>query len=130
MSESYRKLRNTVRYLLGSLGDFDPSKDAIPYDQLPSIDKYLLSRLSETVKEVESAYDSYQFYLANQELITFAAVDLSSFYLDIAKDRLYISTKNDPRRRSCQTVRFYFLKCILATNLLECLWRILSISYY
>eukprot|EP01036_Dinobryon_divergens_P030377 gene30377-39614_t len=104
VSETYRKLRNTIRYLLGSLSDFDPTKDAVPYEKLASIDKYILGRLTQTVQEVETAYDSFQFSLANQALVTFANSDLSAFYLDIAKDRLYISTKNDERRRSCQTV--------------------------
>eukprot|EP01038_Epipyxis_sp_PR26KG_P006503 gene6503-8940_t len=104
VSDSYRKLRNTIRYLLGSLGDYDPNVHAVPYDQLPSIDKHMLGLLTSTVSEVEDAYDNYQFYRANQVILQFSSIDLSSFYLDIAKDRLYISSKDDYRRRSCQTV--------------------------
>jgi isoleucyl-tRNA synthetase len=103
-SDSARKLRNTVRYLIGNLADFDPATDAVSYADLPSLDKYILGELTRTMQEVEGAYDDYQFYKANQALFNFANLDLSSFYLDIAKDRLYISAKNDPRRRSCQTV--------------------------
>lgn len=104
VSESSRKIRNTVRYLLGSLNDFDPATHRVPYDQLSSLDKYTLGRLTAMVQEVEDAYDSYQFNKANRALIQFASSDLSAFYLDISKDRLYISSKNDARRRSCQTV--------------------------
>jgi len=110
VSDAYRKLRNTLRYLVGSLADFDPSKDSVALDKLPSIDKYMLGKLTNTVQEVENAYDGYQFYRANQALVQFSNTDLSSFYLDIAKDRLYISSKDDPRRRSCQTVLHHMLE--------------------
>ena len=93
VSESYRKLRNTLRFLLGSLGDFHPIGDVIPYNDLPSIDKYMLGLLTKTVEEVESAYDSYQFYRVNQALFQLANTELSAFYLDISKDRLYISSQ-------------------------------------
>lgn len=109
-SESYRKLRNTLRYLIGNLADFDVEKDAVPVEQLPSLDRYILGRLSATIAEVESAYDDYQFYRANSAIFQFASVDLSTFYFDTAKDRLYISAKNDPRRRSCQTVLKHLLE--------------------
>eukprot|EP00752_Nemacystus_decipiens_P006878 g6179.t1 len=104
VSESYRKLRNTLRYLSGSLFDFDPEKDSVPYEELPSLDKYMLGMLSSVLEEVETAFDDYQFYKANQALQRFATADLSNFYLDGAKDRLYISSSDDFRRRSCQTV--------------------------
>ncbi len=106
--ESYRKLRNTARYLIGNLADFKPEgtegSNAIKYEDLPSLDKWMLGRLSAILKEVDSAVDEYQFSRASQELLRFASSDLSNFYLDVAKDRLYISGINDPRRRSCQTV--------------------------
>eukprot|EP00903_Cladosiphon_okamuranus_P011908 g11184.t1 len=104
VSESYRKLRNTLRYLSGSLFDFDPSKHSVPYEDLPSLDKYMLGMLSSVLDEVETAFDGYQFYKASQALQRFATADLSNFYLDGAKDRLYISSSDDFRRRSCQTV--------------------------
>jgi isoleucyl-tRNA synthetase len=103
-SDSYRKLRNTLRYLVGNLADFNPINNAVPIDQLPSLDRYMLGELSRITSEIEEAYDEYQFYKANQVLFNFANLDLSSFYLDIAKDRLYISARDDFRRRSCQTV--------------------------
>ncbi len=106
--ESYRKLRNTARYMIGNLADFKPTGDegsnAIAYDQLPSLDKWMLGRLSAVLKEVDGAIDDYQFNRASQELLRFATSELSNFYLDVAKDRLYISGINDFRRRSCQTV--------------------------
>ena len=106
--ESYRKLRNTARYVLGNLADFVPEgqggSTAIPYDELPSLDKWMLGRLSATLKEVDEAMDSFEFQRATQELLRFTSIEMSNFYLDVAKDRLYISAADDFRRRSCQTV--------------------------
>ena len=106
--EIYRKLRNTARYLLGNLADFVPAgrpdSNAVPYEELPSLDKYMLGRLSAVLKTVKEAMDDYQFQRAVQEIARFASADLSNFYLDIAKDRLYISGVDEKRRRSCQTV--------------------------
>jgi isoleucyl-tRNA synthetase len=106
--ESYRKLRNTARYLVGNLADFvpegQPDSNAVPYDELPSLDKWMLGRLSVVLREVDEAMDTYQFQRAIQELLRFASADMSNFYLDVAKDRLYISACDDKRRRSCQTV--------------------------
>ena len=106
--ESYRKLRNTARYLLGNLSDFvpagQPGSTAVPYDELPSLDKWMLGRLSAVLNEVDATTDEFQFNPAIQALLRFASADLSNFYLDVAKDRLYISAIDDPRRRSCQTV--------------------------
>jgi isoleucyl-tRNA synthetase len=106
--ESYRKLRNTARYMIGNLDDFIPSSlpnsNEIAYEQLPSLDKWMLGRMSSVLNTVKEAMDDFQFQRAVQELIRFATADLSNFYLDVAKDRLYISASNDIRRRSCQTV--------------------------
>ena len=102
--ESYRRIRNTARYLIGNLADFDEATDAVAYEDMPSLDKYILGRYAALVAEVHAAYGSYQFFRASQSLLKFASSDLSSFYLDIAKDRLYISGADDARRRSCQTV--------------------------
>lgn len=106
--ESYRKLRNTARYLVGNLADFvpegQPDSNAVPYEELPSLDKWMLGRLSAVLREVDEATDEFQYNRATQELLRFATTDLSNFYLDVAKDRLYISASDDYRRRSCQTV--------------------------
>lgn len=98
------KIRNTARFLLGNLHDFDPAKDAVPYQELPQLDRYMLHRITEVFTEITEAFESYQFFRFFQTVQNFCVVDLSNFYLDIAKDRLYISDLNSPRRRSCQTV--------------------------
>ena len=103
-SDMYRKVRNTARFLLGNLHDFDPQKDAVAYSDLPELDKYMLHRITEVFAEVTEAYESYQFFRFFQAIQNFCVVDLSNFYLDIAKDRLYISSLDSFRRRSCQTV--------------------------
>jgi isoleucyl-tRNA synthetase len=104
MSDVYRKIRNTARFLLGNLHDFDPAKDAVPYEQLPELDRYMLHRMTEVFAEVTEAFESFQFFRFFQTVQNFCTVDLSNFYLDIAKDRLYISSADVLRRRSCQTV--------------------------
>ncbi|MBD2301735.1 isoleucine--tRNA ligase [Nostoc sp. FACHB-190] len=98
------KIRNTARFLLGSLHDFDPEKDAVPFEDLPDLDKYMLHRIREVFQEVTEAFESFQFFRFFQTVQNFCVVDLSNFYLDVAKDRLYISAPNAFRRRSCQTV--------------------------
>lgn len=104
MGDVRGKIRNTARFLLGNLHDFDPAKDAVPYADLPEIDRYMLHRMTEVFTEVTAAFDSFQFFKFFQTVQNFCVVDLSNFYLDIAKDRLYISALDSPRRRSCQTV--------------------------
>jgi isoleucyl-tRNA synthetase len=112
--DSYRKLRNTARYLIGNLADFVPSdstdSNAVAYDDLPSMDKWMLGRLSAVLRTVNEAMDDFQYQRAIQELLRFASTDLSNFYLDVAKDRLYISAMDDARRRSCQTVLYACLE--------------------
>ncbi|MGA7934249.1 MAG: isoleucine--tRNA ligase [Kovacikia sp.] len=104
LSDVYRKIRNTARFLLGNLHDFDPAKNAVAYEQLPELDRYMLHRITEVFREVNEAFESFQFFRFFQTVQNFCVVDLSNFYLDIAKDRLYISAAESPRRRSCQTV--------------------------
>ncbi|WP_292795049.1 isoleucine--tRNA ligase [Nostoc sp. NMS7] len=98
------KIRNTARFLLGSLDDFDPEKDAVPFEELPELDRYMLHRITEVFEEVTEAFESFQFFRFFQTVQNFCVVDLSNFYLDVAKDRLYISSPDAFRRRSCQTV--------------------------
>jgi len=98
------KIRNTARFLLGSLDDFDPEKDAVPFEELPELDRYMLHRITEVFEEVTEAFESFQFFRFFQTVQNFCVVDLSNFYLDVAKDRLYISATDAFRRRSCQTV--------------------------
>jgi isoleucyl-tRNA synthetase len=98
------KIRNTARFLLGSLDDFNPETDAVPFEELPELDKYMLHRILEVFEEVTEAFESFQFFRFFQTVQNFCVVDLSNFYLDVAKDRLYISSVDAFRRRSCQTV--------------------------
>ncbi|OIP72385.1 MAG: isoleucine--tRNA ligase [Oscillatoriales cyanobacterium CG2_30_40_61] len=104
MGDVYRKIRNTARFLLGNLHDFDPVKDTVKYEELPELDQYMLHRITEVFTEVTESFESYQFFRFFQVIQNFCVVDLSNFYLDIAKDRLYISGVDGFRRRSCQTV--------------------------
>jgi isoleucyl-tRNA synthetase len=104
MNDVRGKIRNTARFLLGSLEDFDPDRHTVSYAELPELDRYMLHRITEVFAEVEDAFESFQFYRFFQTIQNFCVVDLSNFYLDIAKDRLYISSLDAKRRRSCQTV--------------------------
>ena len=104
MADVSRKIRNTARFLLGNLNDFDPATSAIAADELPEIDRYMLHRITEVFDEVTDAFNTYQFFRFFQTVQNFCVVDLSNFYLDAAKDRLYISAADSARRRSCQTV--------------------------
>lgn len=112
MSDMSRKIRNTARFLLSNLFDFDPAKDIVSYADLPESDRYILHRLAEVTKDITEAYEKFQFSRFFQTIQNFCTVDLSNFYLDIAKDRLYISAPNAARRRSCQTVLMYCLEAI------------------
>ncbi|ABA23379.1 Isoleucyl-tRNA synthetase [Trichormus variabilis ATCC 29413] len=98
------KIRNTARFLLGSLHDFDPEKNAVQFEEMPQLDRYMLHRIREVFQEVTEAFESFQFFRFFQTVQNFCVVDLSNFYLDVAKDRLYISAPDAFRRRSCQTV--------------------------
>jgi len=103
VSENYRKIRNTFRYILGNLSGFDPSKDAVSFEQMESIDRYMLLRTAEMSKEVRKWYADFQFHKVYQLLLTFCAVDLSAMYFDVLKDRLYTSGPKSVARRSAQT---------------------------
>jgi len=104
--EAYRKIRNTCRFLLSNLYDFDPEKDRIPYGQLPELDRWALHRLSELIQRVRTSYDEFEFHTIFHALNNFCSVDLSAVYLDILKDRLYTFRADSPLRRGSQTVLF------------------------
>jgi isoleucyl-tRNA synthetase len=104
--EAYRKIRNTCRFLLSNLYDFDPGKDRVPYEQLPELDRWALHRLSELIPRVRKSYDEFEFHTIFHALNNFCSVDLSSVYLDILKDRLYTFRADSPLRRGSQTVLF------------------------
>lgn len=104
LADVYRKVRNTARYLLGNLHDFVPAEHAVPITDLPLLDRWMLQRTASLIEEVSADFERYEFYRFFQALQNFCVVDLSNVYLDIAKDRLYVSAAADVRRRSCQTV--------------------------
>ena len=104
VAEAYRKVRNTCRYLLSNLYDFDPRKHAVAESALDELDRYALARHRQFVARVVRAYDEYEFHVVYHQLVQYCAVDLSSFYLDVLKDRLYCDAADAPRRRSAQTV--------------------------
>ena len=104
LADVYRKVRNTSRYLLGNLHDFHPATDAVPVGELPLLDRWMLERTAEVMDEITEAFEKVEFFRFFQLLQNYCVSDLSNFYLDIAKDRLYVSAPADQRRRSCQTV--------------------------
>lgn len=108
-SEAYRKIRNTFRFMLGNLADFDPAKDSVPEAEMEEVDLYMLSRLQEVLKESREHYEAYEFSPIFHQIHNFSSVDLSSFYLDFAKDILYIESSNNKRRRSIQTAYYEIL---------------------
>jgi isoleucyl-tRNA synthetase len=112
-AESYRKVRNTLRYLLNNLTDFDPTRDTVPYKQLPEIDRWALHRLQEEVRDAWAAYDEYKFFRVTARLINFCISDLSGFYLDVIKDRLYCDPAGSASRRSAQTVLDQIASCLI-----------------
>ncbi|MGL6207034.1 MAG: isoleucine--tRNA ligase [Lactobacillus panisapium] len=103
-SESYRKIRNTFRYMLANTSDFDPEKDRIPYEELNSVDQYLEVLLNQLVKTCLDKYEQYDFNTVYKKVFSFISNDLSAFYLDFAKDVLYIEGQDSHARRSMQTV--------------------------
>ncbi|MFK5280200.1 class I tRNA ligase family protein, partial [Lacticaseibacillus paracasei] len=105
-SEAYRKIRNTMRFMVANTGDFDPEKDTVAYDELGSVDRYMMVRLNQIIKQVKTAYDAYDFATVEKTISSFLVNDLSAFYLDVAKDVVYIEAKDDPKRRGMQTVMF------------------------
>jgi isoleucyl-tRNA synthetase len=121
VTETYRRLRNTMRFLLGNIGDFNFTKDSINFDKMQIIDQWILGRLFTFMNQVEEHYNNYEFYKVYHALNTFFTIDLSSHYLDIIKDRLYTARTDGIERRSCQTVIY-----ILTENLIKIMAPITS----
>ncbi len=103
IAENYRKIRNTFRYILGNLGDFDPAKDPVTFEQMEELDRYMLRQTAAFAADVRSSYDEFAFHRIYHRLNHFCIVDLSAFYFDVLKDRLYISAPKSRGRRSAQT---------------------------
>lgn len=104
VAEVYRKIRNTLRFLHGNLFDFDPKQDAVPYAELREVDQFVLVKLNKLIKNVLQAYDDFEFATIYHAVNNFCTLDLSAFYLDFAKDVLYIEAANNNERRAMQTV--------------------------
>ncbi|WP_257350170.1 isoleucine--tRNA ligase [Pseudalkalibacillus decolorationis] len=106
VSEVYRKIRNTLRFMLGNLNGFDPNKHRVEWKDMNELDQYMLVKVNELVKRAKNAYDDYQFSTVYNAIHNFCTIELSSFYLDLAKDTLYIEAEDDHKRRSMQTVLY------------------------
>ncbi|HET8648383.1 MAG TPA: class I tRNA ligase family protein, partial [Vicinamibacteria bacterium] len=104
VAEAYRKVRNTLRYLLSNLSDFDPATQAVPEAEMEELDHFALARHRQLVQRVRQAYEEFEFHVVYHQLVQYCAADLSAFYLDVLKDRLYCEPRDSQRRRSAQTV--------------------------
>jgi isoleucyl-tRNA synthetase len=113
VSDSYRKIRNTIRYMLGNLGDFDANRDSVAFADLPELDRWALAKFEQFRLKVKNGYEKYEFHSIYQGLNYFCGTTMSSFYLDILKDRLYVSGTDSHLRRSAQTVLFTILDGLL-----------------
>ena len=113
VAESYRRIRNTARFLLGNLAGFDPERDHVPLEELVAIDRWILWRTQQLQDEVTAAYRNYQFHLIYQKLHNFCSVDLGGFYLDVLKDRLYTTRADSHPRRSAQTAMSWIIEALV-----------------
>ncbi len=112
LSDGYRKIRNTARYILGNLKDFQPDLHQLPFQQLHDIDKWAIASCQKLIGKVRAAYEAFEFHDIYHAIHNFCAVDMSSFYLDVLKDRLYVEKKDGPDRRAAQTA-IYQILCAL-----------------
>ncbi|MDE5854703.1 MAG: isoleucine--tRNA ligase [Ruminococcus sp.] len=115
LSDAYKKIRNTARFILGNLGNgegFNPDTDSVPYDKLTELDKWAMMKLDKLIDEVKGGYEKYDFHISFHAIHNFCVVDMSNFYLDIIKDRLYCEKENSEIRRAAQTVMYHILSAI------------------
>ena len=112
LSDAYRRIRNTSRFMLGNLFDFDPAVDEISYDAMPEVDRYALHKLQGVIEKTLKAYDQYEYHIIYHALHNYCTLDLSAFYLDILKDRLYTSPPKSDARKSAQTVMYFLLDAL------------------
>ena len=110
LSDAYRKIRNTARFILSNLGDFDPDKDSVSLEKLDGIDKWAMARMDEIIEKCKAAYDKFDFHIVYSTMRDFCTIDLSNFYLDILKDRLYVEKADSESRRAAQTVIYNILR--------------------
>jgi isoleucyl-tRNA synthetase len=109
VSEAYRKIRNTCRYILGNLNDFDPARDSVEPSAMPEFDRFMMARLERLKHDVRRDYDDYDFQAAYQAISNFVVIDLSSLFIDVSRDRLYCDGAASPERRSAQTALYLVL---------------------
>jgi isoleucyl-tRNA synthetase len=109
LSDAYRRIRNTSRFMLGNLFDFDPAVDEISYDSMPEVDRFALHKLQGMIEKTLKAYDQYEYHIIYHALHNYCTLGLSAFYLDILKDRLYTSPPKSDARKSAQTVMYFLL---------------------
>ncbi|MDE5992589.1 MAG: class I tRNA ligase family protein, partial [Oscillospiraceae bacterium] len=115
LSDAYKKIRNTARYILGNLGNgsgFDPDKDCVSDDKLTELDKWAMMKLDSLIDTVKDGYEKYDFHIAFHAVHNFCVVDMSNFYLDIIKDRLYCEKEDSEIRRAAQTVMYRILSAL------------------
>lgn len=112
LSESYRKIRNTARYIIGNLSDFDPNKDMCDPKELFGIDKWAVMKLNELIKKCMNSYDKFEFHNVYHSIKRFCIVDMSNFYLDVLKERLYVHEKDGKERRLAQTTIYIILDAL------------------
>jgi isoleucyl-tRNA synthetase len=131
MTDAYRRIRNTARFLLGNLYDFDPQRDALDPALLPTLDAWALDNLAALLDRLNRAYRDYEYHVVFHRLLEYCTVDLSQSYLDVLKDRLYCERPDDPRRRASQTVMYEIVRhlALLSAPILSFtadeLWRTL-----
>ncbi|MCB6365450.1 isoleucine--tRNA ligase [Intestinibacillus massiliensis] len=113
LSQNYLKIRNTARYILGNLAGFDPKADMVAYDRLPELDRWALMKLNELTAKVRRGYDAYEFHTVFHAIHNFCVVDMSNFYLDVIKDRLYCDAADGLGRRSAQTTIYLILDALV-----------------
>ncbi len=109
LSEAYRKIRNTARFILGCISDFNPDTDSVDDSAFTEIDRFALARMNELVRTCRKAYDNFEYHLVYHAVHNFCVLDMSNFYLDVLKDRLYVENKNSVTRRAAQTVIYRIL---------------------
>lgn len=112
LSEAYRKIRNTARYILGNLNGFNPDENMVSLDELMPIDKWALAKLNILIDKVKEAYDKYEFHIVYHAIHNFCVVDMSNFYLDVLKDRLYTEKADSKARRAAQTSIYIILNAM------------------
>ena len=113
LSQNYLKIRNTARYILGNLNGFNPATDMVEFDNLCELDRWALMKLNELVQKVIKGYDAYEFHVVLHAIHNFCVVDMSNFYLDVIKDRLYCEDKTGALRRSAQTAMYEILDALV-----------------